>query len=389
MNESDKKSIEEILAACRGKDGGDSLPATDSTAPASDDPKAAAPAAAAPDKPPGEMSVAEILAAARKDKPGQETAAEKPAEAETPTAAPAPAAASPAKKAGEMSIEEILAAARGDQSKPAAAEKVPDPAEPKPQATKSKPEAQPASGPSHGGELDTASILAAARSDSKRGPVSKQQAAKADPSSTPSAPTAKAKATVPPMPKKPDFLTSSAPKATSEKSRRGFFGAVTGMAFGSAMAVGFVSLAVTQLLWLLGLARFMFPNILTEPPTKFKVGFPDELGPGQVLTKFKAQFGVWIVREAYEGTDQIYALRTVCTHLGCTPNWLDAEQKFKCPCHGSGFYKTGVNFEGPAPRPLERYAITVADDGQLEVDKSTKFQEELGQWKDPQCFVPI
>ena len=36
------------------------------------------------------------------------------------------------------------------------------------------------------------------------------------------------------------------------------------------------------------------------------------------------------------------------------PNWLDGEQKFKCPCHGSGFYMTGVNFEGPAPRPLER-----------------------------------
>ena len=50
--------------------------------------------------------------------------------------------------------------------------------------------------------------------------------------------------------------------------------------------------------------------------------------------------------------------------------WLDAEQKFKCPCHGSGFYKDGINFEGPAPRPLERYAIRVAEDGQLEVDKS-------------------
>ena len=41
--------------------------------------------------------------------------------------------------------------------------------------------------------------------------------------------------------------------------------------------------------------------------------------------------------------------RAVCTHLGCTPNWLEAEQKFKCPCHGSGFYKDGINFEGPAP----------------------------------------
>jgi len=68
-------------------------------------------------------------------------------------------------------------------------------------------------------------------------------------------------------------------------------------------------------------------------------------------------------------------------------NWLEAEQKFKCPCHGSGFYKDGINFEGPAPRPLERYAIRVAEDGQLEVDKSRTFQQELGQWQDPDCYV--
>ena len=64
-------------------------------------------------------------------------------------------------------------------------------------------------------------------------------------------------------------------------------------------------------------------------------------------------------------------------------------RKFKCPCHGSGYYITGVNFEGPAPRPLERMAIRVAEDGALEVDKSRKFQEEMGQWNDPASFVPV
>ena len=83
----------------------------------------------------------------------------------------------------------------------------------------------------------------------------------------------------------------------------------------------------------------------------------------------------------------IYALASVCTHLGCTPSWLDGEQKFKCPCHGSGFYITGINFEGPAPRPLERVALRIAADGMLEVDKSFKFQEEKGQWEDSKSFV--
>jgi cytochrome b6-f complex iron-sulfur subunit len=48
---------------------------------------------------------------------------------------------------------------------------------------------------------------------------------------------------------------------------------------------------------------------------------------------------------------------------------------------------TGVNFEGPAPRPLERAKISLADDGQILVDKSRKFQYELGQWTDPDAFL--
>jgi cytochrome b6-f complex iron-sulfur subunit len=74
--------------------------------------------------------------------------------------------------------------------------------------------------------------------------------------------------------------------------------------------------------------------------------------------------------------------------LGCTPNWLEAEQKFKCPCHGSGFYKDGINFEGPAPRPLERYAISIAASGEVEVDKSVLFFEEKGEWANPTSYIP-
>jgi cytochrome b6-f complex iron-sulfur subunit len=142
-------------------------------------------------------------------------------------------------------------------------------------------------------------------------------------------------------------------------------------------------------LWTLLTVKFMFPNVLREPPSKFKVGFPDAFPLGQVSEKFKAQFGVWVVNTEYNGTPEIFALKSVCTHLGCTPNWLEAEQKFKCPCHGSGFYKDGINFEGPAPRPLERYAIRIADDGQIEIDKSRIFQEEMGQWSDASSFVPV
>ena len=139
----------------------------------------------------------------------------------------------------------------------------------------------------------------------------------------------------------------------------------------------------------LGVARFMMPNVLVEPPTKFKIGPPNDYAPGTVSTKWQAQFNIWVVNGEVDGVRSIYALSTVCTHLGCTPNWLEGEQKFKCPCHGSGFYKSGVNFEGPAPRPLERFGIRLAEDGMLEVDKSVKFQKELGQWTNPACFVGV
>ena len=72
-----------------------------------------------------------------------------------------------------------------------------------------------------------------------------------------------------------------------------------------------------------------------------------------------------------------------------SPNWLANDEKFKCPCHGSGFYKSGINFEGPAPRPLERARIALADDGQVLIDKGRKFQYEKGQWEDPDSYLTL
>jgi cytochrome b6-f complex iron-sulfur subunit len=132
-----------------------------------------------------------------------------------------------------------------------------------------------------------------------------------------------------------------------------------------------------------GALRYMFPRILFEPPTKFKAGFPEDYVIGDVNESYKDTQRVWIVREK-EG---FYALIAICTHLGCTPNWLPAENKFKCPCHGSGYYKNGINFEGPTPRPLERAYVGLADDGQLLIDKSIKFRYELDEWGKPGSYL--
>jgi cytochrome b6-f complex iron-sulfur subunit len=157
-------------------------------------------------------------------------------------------------------------------------------------------------------------------------------------------------------------------------TRRGFLSTI-GIAWTAfAAACGAGAIATT---------RFMFPNVLFEPPQTFKAGFPSEYLVGSVDNRYKETFGVFIVRNE-EG---IYALKAVCTHLGCTPNWLEAENKFKCPCHGSGFYRTGINFEGPAPRPLERYRIVLAEDAQILIDKTRSYMYEKGQWDDPESFL--
>ena len=367
MAEKKKMSVAEILAAARAKGGAG----------------AAAPLASEPPLAAEESSPVEAEAKP-KAKPAAKPAAAASAGGARPSVADILAAAR-AKKAesGEGAAVEATAAAK---PKPAAAEK-PRPAA-KPAAAAAK--AVAASAPKTGVQRDTASILAAARGGAKPGPVSKAeapevtaklQAAAAKPKPAPVEKVAVAR-TAPPMPARP---AKPAAKKEGDEDRRGFLE----IAMGSFMAMGFTALSVTGGLFTLGLARYMFPNVLAEPPSRFKVGFKEGFPAGKVETKFVPQYGVWVVNGEFQGQQQIYALKTVCTHLGCTPNWLEAEQKFKCPCHGSGFYKDGVNFEGPAPRPLERYAIRISDDGQLEIDKSKAFQEELGQWADPDSYVTV
>lgn len=168
----------------------------------------------------------------------------------------------------------------------------------------------------------------------------------------------------------------AAGKGPASPGRRRFISwlALAWVSFGAATA-GALSLVV----------RYMFPNVLFEPKSSFKIGYPEEYKIGAVDLRWKEKYGIWVVRTPHE----IYALSTVCTHLGCTPNWLAAENKFKCPCHGSGFYKTGIHFEGPAPRPLERFRIFLAPDGEIVVDKSKTYRQEKGEWVLPESFLPV
>ena len=127
--------------------------------------------------------------------------------------------------------------------------------------------------------------------------------------------------------------------------------------------------------------RFMFPRVLFEPSPRFNAGRPETFQPGTVDTRFKESKGVWIVR--YED-GSFFAMLAICTHLGCTPNWIPADRKYKCPCHGSGYYMSGFNYEGPAPRPMDRVKLELGPEGDLLVDKSILFAMPPGADPDEQ-----
>ncbi|NLE38707.1 MAG: Rieske (2Fe-2S) protein [Pirellulaceae bacterium] len=166
--------------------------------------------------------------------------------------------------------------------------------------------------------------------------------------------------------------------------RRGFLAAMCG----SALGLGLAALGAAGVLWTAAVARFFVPNTSNEPASRFRVGMPGEFPSGRVETRYK-DLGIWVVGGRREGQPIVFALSTQCTHLGCITLWLDDRREFKCPCHGSGFTIEGINTEGPAPRPLERFAIRIADDGQLEVDTSRTFRRELGQWNHPDSYVVV
>lgn len=132
-----------------------------------------------------------------------------------------------------------------------------------------------------------------------------------------------------------------------------------------------------------GFVRLLFPRVRGDPPTKVVLGRPEEFAVGEVSERFKRRHRLILVREQ----TGFYALRSVCTHLGCVPAWSAGQDKFKCPCHGSGFHRDGVNFEGPAPRPLERLAIALDAQQHLVVDTAVVLRRERGEWSRPEAFL--
>ena len=120
--------------------------------------------------------------------------------------------------------------------------------------------------------------------------------------------------------------------------------------------------------------RFFLPRSITEPSSTFKIGFPGDYALG-VDTKWQQQYRIWVDKTS----DRLFVVYARCTHLGCTPDWRASENKFKCPCHGSGYDSEAINFEGPAPRPMDRAEVRLDAEGQIVVNTAKLYKWPKGE----------
>ena len=100
--------------------------------------------------------------------------------------------------------------------------------------------------------------------------------------------------------------------------------------------------------------------------------------PNGAVEKARATYSAAELNGMTAGVDQgfesgVVALYQKCPHLGCrVPNCVPS-QWFECPCHGSQYNQVGEKKGGPAPRGMDRFAVSVVE-GVLTVDTGTIIQ---------------
>ncbi len=135
--------------------------------------------------------------------------------------------------------------------------------------------------------------------------------------------------------------------------------------------------------------KFGFPNATLESPPVFRPAIdPATLSVDNPYMDYAHRVGIMRDDAGF------YAVQLICTHLGCTPNYVTnvtngtgvpaaaaarygarrgAEgipNGWACPCHGSRYFIDSTNFYGPAPRPMDWVDIQFGPDGKFVVDRS-------------------
>ena len=92
--------------------------------------------------------------------------------------------------------------------------------------------------------------------------------------------------------------------------------------------------------------------------------------PDSALAKAKQVYSGGVLDGMEAG---VVALYQKCVHLGCRVPWCGSSQWFECPCHGSKYNRVGEKKGGPAPRGLDRFAVSISN-GSIVIDTGKVIQ---------------
>jgi cytochrome b6-f complex iron-sulfur subunit len=148
------------------------------------------------------------------------------------------------------------------------------------------------------------------------------------------------------IPKHVELQSSTAEQEEARLSRRGFLN-----------LAGKALLALSGLLGLGGLLKFLSYQPDPAPPTQFELGLASDYPPGSrtVISEARAVL--------LHGESGFTALSLVCPHLGCTVGL--APEGYACPCHGSRFTPDGSVDIGPASQAMRPLTVEETPDGKL------------------------
>lgn len=381
-------TLQEKLAAARNRPA-DASPSQDRTPPKSPSGNEGQPPS--PGRP---LSVKEKLAAAR-NRPAEASQAEGIAgpspvsapgesraeadldrpEADAAGSPPVPAAPGPAAVGKALSLQEKLAAARGRPATESSKETPKGTSGSRASVGELSPTAEPASRGRRDGEesSETHRLAAALRRSGEDWHAPSNRTISTDTRGAGTTPNA-----------------SSVPGAAEEPGL-GEGGRSTGLLTSVAARWVLASVAVI-VVGMTGVmvARRLSSDGASAASTVISVGLPSTIEPDTVVPIGAAAPPLWVVRSStYDGLDTISALRGVCPDDGGRVDWSAEARSFRCPGGTHRFAISGLPLSGSNARALERYRLILDEDGQVAVDPSRTFREELGHWADSGSFLRV
>jgi Rieske Fe-S protein len=85
------------------------------------------------------------------------------------------------------------------------------------------------------------------------------------------------------------------------------------------------------------------------------------IGEAGKSTAYVRQHNPELDTDIYDRNTPYIAISTRCAHLGCPVRWVDAAERFICPCHGGVYDLLGRRVGGPPVRPLDRFPTRVRE----------------------------